>query len=110
MSTTFWSSFREEARKVYIKVFQNSWPVWLAAVFLAILALMIFMWDSMWGITGGFRNWGDNFFYLIGLYSERPTEPWMSTMSMSNIGLVLGALAAAMMAGQFKLRNSSWYE
>jgi len=110
LATTFWSSFREEARKVYIKVFQNSWPIWLASIFLAILALMIFLWDSMWGITGGFRNWGDNFFYMIGLYSERPIEPWMSNMSMSNIGLVLGALAAALLAGQFKLRGSSWYE
>ena len=110
MATTFWSTLRDEARKNYILVFQQNWPGWLAGIFLAFLALMIFLWESMWGITDGFRNWGDWVFYSLGLYGEKPVEPWLSTMSVSNIGLVLGALAAALLAGQFKLRGSSWYE
>ncbi|TVQ95318.1 MAG: hypothetical protein EA399_18285 [Desulfovibrionales bacterium] len=107
---TFWSSIREEFRRTYIKLFHDSWPAWLAGIFLAILALMIFLWDNMWGITGGFRNWGDNVFYMLGIYSEQPEKPWLSNMSVSNLGLLLGAFGVALMAGQFKIRTSSWYE
>lgn len=110
MAGIFWQSVREEVRKNYIAIFEKSWPGWLAGIFLAILALMIFMWEGPWGITGGYRNWGDWMLYGLGLHENRPTSPFMSTMSMSNIGLFAGAVASALMARQFKIRLAPPYE
>lgn len=110
LANIFLESIREEVRKNYIAVFERNWPGWLAGIFLAILALLIFMWHSPWGITGGYRNWGDWILYGIGLNAEKPQLPWLSGMSMSNIGLFAGAMASALMGRQFKIRMAPPYE
>ncbi len=110
MANEFWLSVKEEVRKDYIAVFESNWPGWLAGVFLAILALFIFMWESTWGITGGYRNWGDWILYGIGLQQDKPAVPWLNTMSVSNIGLLLGAMASALMGRQFRIRPAPAYE
>ncbi|MFO8033349.1 MAG: YeeE/YedE thiosulfate transporter family protein [Desulfohalobiaceae bacterium] len=110
MSVTFWQSLREESRRNYAAVFERNWPGWLAGIFVAILALLIFMWHSSWGITGGYRNWGDWIVYGLGIGSEKPEVPWLNTMSMSNIGLLVGAVASALLGRQFKIRLAPAYE
>lgn len=110
LASALWESIREEVRKDYISIFERSWPGWLAGIFLAILALLIFMWHSPWGITGGYRNWGDWILYGLRLSPERPTLPWLSGMSMSNLGLLAGALASALMSRQFRIRPAPPYE
>ncbi len=100
----FWGSVKEETRKNYIAIFEQDWPTWLAGIFIALLALLIFLWQSPWGIAGGYRNWGDWFFFLTGLNNARPDAPWINTMSVSNFGLFTGALASALMSRQFKVR------
>jgi len=102
-SITFWNNLKEEIRKSYIAIFEQEWPTWLAGIFIGILAFLIFLWISPWSIAGGYRNWGDWFFYLIGLYSTRPDVPWLNTLSVSNFGLFAGALASALISQQFKL-------
>jgi uncharacterized protein len=102
----FWATVKDEARKNYIAVFEQDWPTWLAGIFIAILALLLFLWQSPWGIVGGYRNWGDWLFYLTGIIDKQPEAPWIHTMSISNTGLFLGALASALMGRQFKLRKS----
>ena len=42
-SVSFWSSLKEEARKNYIAIFEQEWPTWLAGIFLALVALLIFL-------------------------------------------------------------------
>lgn len=109
-SVNFLSSLKEEIRQNYIAIFEKDWPGWLAGIFIAILALLIFLWQSPWGIAGGYRNWGDWFYYLIGVNSTRPMAPWLNTMSVSNIGLFVGALASALMSRQFKFRRAPTIE
>ena len=103
---TLFSSIKEESRKNYIAVFEQDWPAWLAGIFIAVLALLIFLWDTPWGIAGGYRNWGDWIFYAAGINSEKPFVPWMHPMSLSNFGIFTGALMSAMMSRQFKIRQA----
>ena len=109
-SESFWGSIKEETRKNYIAIFEQDWPSWLAGIFIAILALLIFLWQSPWGIAGGYRNWGDWFYYFIGTNDTRPDMPWINAMSVSNFGLFAGALASALMSRQFKVRKTSGLE
>ncbi len=103
---SFWATVKDEARKNYIAVFERDWPTWLAGIFIAVLALLLFLWQSPWGIVGGYRNWGDWMFYFAGIIEKQPDAPWIHTMSVSNTGLLLGALASALMGRQFKVRKS----
>ena len=89
--------------------FIRDWSVWTGGVLLALLALGVFVWHDMWGITAGFRNWGDWFFYGVGLYPERPEKVWLHPGSITNAGLLAGAVAAAFLSGRIRLRRSSWY-
>ncbi len=73
--------------------------------------IMIFLWWHTWGIAGGYRNWGDWLYYLIGLYDKAPQKsPLENGMSVSNIGLVLGALASALFSKQFKINPAPKWE
>ena len=86
------ASVKEEARKNYIAVFEQDWPSWLAGVLIALLALMIFLWDAPWGIAGGYKNWGNWVLYLLGTNGEKPFAPWFHPMSISNFGIFAAAL------------------
>ncbi len=109
-SESLWNTTKKEIRESYNAVFENNWPGWLAGIFIALLALLIFLWDSPWGIAGGYRNWGNWFYYLIGLTDQRPFPPWLNPMSVSNIGLVIGALGSALLGRQFALRRTTSVE
>jgi len=105
-SGSFIASVKEEARKNYISVFEQDWPSWLAGIFIALLALMIFLWDAPWGIAGGYKNWGNWVLYGLGLNHDKPFLPWLHPMSMSNFGIFAGAFFSAMMSRQFKIRRA----
>ena len=105
-SGSFIASVKEEARKNYIAVFEQDWPSWLAGIFIALLALMIFLWDAPWGIAGGYKNWGNWVLYATGINTDKPFAPWFHPMSMSNFGIFVGAFFSAMMSHQFKIRRA----
>jgi uncharacterized membrane protein YedE/YeeE len=67
---------------------------------------MIFLWNGVWGISGGYRNWGDWIYYLAGLSGQRPLAPWMSPLSVTNLAIFVGALASALLGRQFKIRKA----
>ncbi|MFO7553741.1 MAG: YeeE/YedE thiosulfate transporter family protein [Desulfobacterales bacterium] len=97
---------KTEIRHYYNAVFEQEWPAWLAGMFIAIIALMIFLWQSPWGIAAGYNNWGDWFYYLVAAYDERPLSPWLHPVSLSNTGILVGAFVSALMARQFKFRQA----
>lgn len=98
-------------RSLYTAVFEANWPSWLAGVLLALLALLIFLWNVPWGIAGGYRNWGDWMLYGMQLSQTRPEQlPWLHAFSVTNFGLFAGALASALLSRQFSFRGAPLFE
>ena len=107
MSTvSFWSSLKEEARQNYIAIFEQEWPTWLAGIFLALVALLIFLWQGPWGVAEGYRNVGDWIFYFGGVGEERPYSPLLHPITLTSGGLLIGAFVSALMSRQFKLHKA----
>ncbi len=86
------------------RTFVQPWSILTGGVLIGILSVITFAWDRPWGVVGGLRNWGDWSFYALGLYGEKPYSALTSTNSILTFGLMLGALAAALMAKQFAFR------
>ncbi len=105
-STSFWSSLKEEARRNYIAIFEQEWPTWLAGIFLALVALLIFLWKGPWGVAAGYRNLGDWIFFAAGAGSERPPSMWLHPITLTSFGLIIGALVSALMSRQFKVHRA----
>jgi uncharacterized membrane protein YedE/YeeE len=93
-----------EFQNYYSVVFEQEWPAWLAGMLIAIIALMIFLWESPWTIAAGYNDWGNWFWYLASAYHKRPLNPWFHPVSLSNTGILIGAFVSALMARQFKIR------
>jgi uncharacterized membrane protein YedE/YeeE len=91
-------------RREYQKVFVENWTSLTGGVLIGLMSIVTFAWDHPWGVAGGVRNWGDWFFYGIGLYDTRPVSAILSAKSVIVIGLLWGALAAALIARQFVFR------
>jgi uncharacterized protein len=91
-------------RREYQKIFIENWSSLTGGVLIGLMSIVTFAWDHPWGVAGGVRNWGDWFFYEIGLYRTRPELPIFSAKSVIVIGLLWGAFAAALMARQFAFR------
>lgn len=103
---SFWSSLKEESRKNYIAVFEQEWPTWLAGIFLAVVALLIFLWKAPWGVAAGYRNLGDWMLYLVSVGDEKPFAPFLHPIVLTNFGLLVGAFVSALMSRQFKLHRA----
>jgi len=106
MSNNFFADIKEQTKGGYDLVFGTKWPAWVGGILLAIVALMIFLWDYTWGIAGGYHNWGDWIFHLAGVKARPDTLPWLHHLSVSNAGILLGALASALLGHQFKFRRA----
>jgi len=105
-TASFWSSLKEEARRNYIAIFEQEWPTWLAGIFLAVVALLIFLWKGPWGVAAGYRNVGDWLFFVAGFSEDRPPSLWLHPITLTSGGLILGALVSALMSRQFKLQKA----
>ena len=103
---SFIGAMAAELRQGYDAMFKRQWPSWLGGILIAVVALMIFLWSVPWGIAGGYRNWGDWIFFLGGSGTARPEFPWLHTLSVSNFGIFIGALASALLSREFKLRRA----
>jgi uncharacterized protein len=101
----FWETIKQEFGKGYAILFEEKWPSWFAGILIALLALIIFLWNSPLGITGGYQNWGNwMLYYLVPGQSRPELTPWQNTISLTDFGLLVGAFASALLSRQFKLR------
>ena len=86
-------------------LFGRPWPVWGAALLVATVNVFLFAFDRPWTASDGVRNWGD--WVLIGVgVVKRPDliAPWFYSGSLVNLGVLLGGLAAALLAREFAVR------
>lgn len=68
---------------------------------------------EIWSITSGFARLGAWIISLFGVGVENweawqyyeYTLPWLDKYSWSNFGIIIGALIAILLAGQFKLKK-----
>ncbi len=90
----------------YERIFSENWPVWVGGILIGILSVFVFAWSRPWGVAGGLRNWGDNLFYFIGIYSTRPMSPLMSSSSLLTLGLLIGAFLSSLLSKQFAFQKA----
>jgi hypothetical protein len=95
----------EALREQYEALFARPWPVWGAGVLVAATNVFLFAFDRPFTASDGVRNWGDWALTGLGLLS-RPDliAPWLYSGSMLNLGVIAGALAAALLAREFAVR------
>src|SRR6266516_683586 len=89
----------------YRLVFGQPWPVWAAALLVAMVNVFLFAFDRPWTASDGMRNWGDWVLTGAGLV-RRPDllPPWLYSGSLLNIGVLLGGTAGALCAREFAVR------
>lgn len=95
------SQIMNELKKGYGLLFDRQWPPVVGGLLLGLLVILIEAWSRPWGIVGGIRNWADWLFYGVGLYAKQPSNPFLFSGSVMDIGLVLGSFAAALLAKEF---------
>jgi len=93
----------------YDKIFVEEWPTVPAGILLGFLVVLVFAWGRTWGVQGGLANWGDWFNYAVGLapvfgIQTPPESPLGNATSLMSLGLLFGALAAALVSRQFAWR------
>ena len=105
----------EGFREDYEKIFVRPWSPYFGAVLLVMVSMVLMTSGLSWGVFGGLKLWGDHFNNIIGLgtlfgIDESPDELLLHRISLMNINLVLGALAAALMSSQFGFRRPPYQE
>jgi len=98
---------------------RGAWPLWVGALVLAGLnALVLLTSGRPWGVTGAFRLWGSKLVAATGLADPASWPGWsgstaleqsilLDNTSVTNLGIILGALIAAGLAGTFELNRST---
>ncbi len=89
----------------YEALFARPWPVWGAAILVAVTNVFLFAFDRPFTASDGVRNWGD--WALAGLGIVRRPDliaPWLYSGSLLNLGVVAGALIAALLSREFAVR------
>ena len=102
---------------------KNPWSYVTGAMILALLniAHMSATGGKAWGVSGGFANWGAWVYQFFGghpekwdyyVYINKGFEKltfWTDGSSIRNVGVIVGALLATLLASQFKFKKiKSW--
>ncbi len=94
----------------YAKIFGQQWPVWIGGVLFGAINVFLFAFEKPWSAADGVRNWGDWVFNSMGLAEREIITPVLYSTSVLNFGIIGGALAAALLARQFKVRMAPPWE
>jgi uncharacterized membrane protein YedE/YeeE len=92
-------------RQQYAALFGRPWAVGTGAILVAATNVLLFAFDRPWTASDGVRNWGDWVFAALGVV-RRPDliAPWLYSGSLIDLGVIAGALAAALLAREFAIR------
>ena len=92
-------------REQYDALFARPWPVVGAAVLIAAINVFLFAFDRPFTASDGVRNWGDWVFTGLGIAARSDlVAPWLYSGSLLNLGVIVGALAAALLSREFAIR------
>ena len=103
----------------YVAVFKNPFSYVTGAILLSILQIALFAYSgNPWGVSGTFANWGawifeavggnvDKWYYFSSPGAQATLEAGFlnHTGTMSNLGIIFGALLATLLASQFKIKK-----
>ena len=118
------STFKETAVKIsnhedYKKWLKTAWPYLTGAVLLSLFQIVtLASTGNPWGVSGVFANWGawiyeafggsvDKWYYFSSTGAQATLENGFLNHSGTwrNIGIILGALLATLLASQFKIKK-----
>lgn len=94
----------EKLREEYQTLFGREWPAWVGGLLIGLVNVFLFLFYQPWTTLDGALNWGDSILGRVGLVKADALSPLLRSGSVINLGLLLGALAASLLAGQFGLR------
>ena len=94
----------------YHVLFGKQWAAWVAGILLAVSNILLFAYEKPWSAADGVRNWGDWVFNSLGLADTIIISPYLYSTSLLNFGVIAGAFAAALLAGQFRIQGASAFE
>lgn len=107
-----------EESKLYKKILINPWSYTVGAILLALLALLhIAILETSWVASGSFTVWGGKLLYNLGIdvpkWKYFIANPGLKRSlvipilkngpALRNIGIILGALIASLLASEFKI-------
>ena len=90
------------------------WSTGTGAIALAAVNVLMFAYARALGVFPQLSMWGANFYTHLGLktaspFTAYPVKPILLDMhSLIDIGIIAGALAAAMLTTEWKLRREDW--
>ncbi|MDR5695746.1 MAG: YeeE/YedE thiosulfate transporter family protein [Armatimonadota bacterium] len=95
---------REKLREDYEALFRKQWPVWAGGLLIGIINVFLFLFSQPWTTLDGALNWGDWVLGRIGIVRTEALSPLLRSGSVINFGLLFGAMASALLAGEFGIR------
>ncbi len=104
------TTFSGSLAGTYQKLFGQQWPVWVGGLLFGALNVFMFAFDKPWSAADGVRNWGDWAFISVGYSDQVIISPHLYSTSVLNLGIIAGALIAALMARQFKVQMAPLWE
>ncbi|MGM0369959.1 MAG: YeeE/YedE thiosulfate transporter family protein [Bacillota bacterium] len=95
-------------------VFVRPWPYWIGGLLLAVVNIIYVLFTGKyWAITTGFARLGAWVVSLFGVEVQTwrawdyydYIDPLVDRYTWSNLGIIMGALIAILLAGQFKWKE-----
>ena len=85
-------------------MFGQEWPVWIGGLLIGVFNVFLFLFYQPWTTLDGVLNWGSWLWGTVGVLRPDEISPLVRSGSVVNLGLLFGAFAAALLAGQFGVR------
>ena len=106
-----------EKPSLYDIVLKRECSYYTGAVLIVIFAMALCMVGSTWGVSGALGTWGSMFLGLFGIdtatvFNNNTSNYsfFANQASITDIGLLLGASIACLLAAQWKIRNIKHYK